>query len=226
MIDTVIHSKHGITLVGGGEIGPGDLAQALAHAPTLVAADGGARFAVQNGHMPQAVIGDFDSIDRATRATLSDDICHPVAEQDSTDFEKCLLRCEAPLFLGVGFMGLRRDHELAAFNALIRWPQKRCILIGMQDIVFAAPQEIGIEAEVGTRFSLFPMVPVRGRSEGLKWPIETVDFAPDGRVGTSNEVAGPVRLRFERAGMLVIMPRAALVPAIAALGDATGFRAR
>lgn len=226
MIDTIVHSVNGVTLLGGGEATEADVREALYHAPTLVAADGGASFALKIGEIPQAIIGDFDSIDETAQALLPLEICHRVAEQDSTDFEKCLLRCRAPLFLGVGFMGLRRDHELAAFNALVRHPEKRCVLIGAEDIVFAAPARLEIDAAPGSRLSLFPMSPVEGRSSGLKWPIDGLKMAPDGKIGTSNIATGPVTLRFEQPGALVIMPRAALVPAIAALGASSGFRDR
>ena len=58
----------------------------------------------------------------------------------------------------------------------------------------------------GTRLSLFPMGPVQGDSEGLRWPLAGLDFAPDGMIGTSNEVSGPVRLRMQAPKMLVILP--------------------
>jgi thiamine pyrophosphokinase len=63
---------------------------------------------------------------------------------------------------------------------------------------------------VGTRVSLFPMRPVRCRSDGLKWPLDGIDFAPDGMVGTSNEATAPVQLEAEAPGMLLILPKAHL----------------
>ena len=56
-----------------------------------------------------------------------------------------------------------------------------------------------------------------GRSQGLRWPIDGLDFAPSGRIGTSNEVTGPVVLVFDGPGMLVITPREALEQVSAAL---------
>ncbi len=61
------------------------------------------------------------------------------------------------------------------------------------------------------------MAPVTGQSEGLRWPIDGLAFAPNGRVGTSNAVTGPVALRFDGDGMLVILPRTALPQVIKAL---------
>ena len=66
-----------------------------------------------------------------------------------------------------------------------------------------------MELPAGTRVSLFPMAPVTGLpSEGLRWPLDGLAFAPDARVGTSNQaLGGSLRLRFDRRRMLVIRRR-------------------
>ncbi|WP_460258646.1 thiamine diphosphokinase [Actibacterium sp. D379-3] len=207
-----------VTLLGGGEIAPKDLAEALTLAPVLVAADGGADAALAAGHMPEAVIGDFDSISAATRAALPPARMHLIGEQESTDFDKCLRSISAPLILGLGFMGARLDHLLAALTGLTRRPGAACILIGRRDIAFLCPPHLSLRLEPGTRLSLFPMGAVQGRSRGLKWPIEGLAFAPDGRIGTSNEVVEPeVVLDLSAPCMVAILPRTALGAAIAAL---------
>jgi len=75
-----------------------------------------------------------------------------------------------------------------------------------------------LELSPGEVFSLFPMAPVRGTSTGLEWPIAGLDFAPAGRIGTSNRVAASrVELSFDAPGMLVILPRRRLDAAIRAI---------
>lgn len=207
-----------ITLVGGGALTPEDLAQALTIAPVLVAADGGADQALELGHVPQAVIGDLDSISDQARADLRPGTVHHIAEQDSTDFDKALRSVNAPLVLAVGFLGARLDHSLAALNVLARFPARRCILIGAQDVVFLCPQELTLSLPVGTRFSLFPMAPVEGRSTGLRWPLDGLAFAPGAMIGTSNEVgADPLTLSLSAPHMIAMVPRAHLEPVIKAL---------
>lgn len=206
-----------VTLLGAGPATAADLRLALGLAPALVAADGGAATAVAAGLLPDAVIGDLDSIDPATRARIGEARLLLVPEQETTDFEKCLRLVEAPFALGVGFVGARLDHELAALAALVRRADRRCLLIGPEDVVFAAPDALALDLPEGMRLSLFPLAPVTGRSAGLCWPIDGIAFAPDGRSGTSNRVTGPVRLRFSGPGMLVLLPRTALVAAVEAL---------
>lgn len=174
--------------------------------------------ALSAGLMPDAVIGDFDSVTPETLAAIPADRQIHVPEQDTTDFEKCLTRIRAPYVLGVGFLGARLDHTLAVLGTLIRHPARRCLLIGSEDVVFPAPPRLHLDLPGGSRLSLFPLRPVKGRSEGLRWPIDGLALAPDGIVGTSNEVSGPVRLETDGPGMLVILPRAALDAALAGLG--------
>jgi thiamine pyrophosphokinase len=218
MKSPIVQSTHGVTLAGGGPIAARDLALALKRAPVAVAADSGADRLLQLGVVPQAVIGDMDSISAAARAMIPVERQHLVAEQVTTDFDKALRLIEAPLVLALGFAGARLDHGLAAMATLIARAERTCILIGPQDMAFAAPPRLVLDLSPGDPLSLFPMAQVTGRSEGLEWPIDGIAFAPDGMIGTSNRVtARRVVLEFDRRGMLVILPRRRLDAAIRAL---------
>ncbi len=218
MKPAIVQTIQGITLAGGGPFGRRDLALCLTRAPVVVAADGGADRLLRLGVMPEAVIGDFDSLSSAARAAIPEVRQHPMAEQATTDFDKALRSVDAPFVLALGFAGARLDHGLAAMNTLVQRAAQRCILIGPQDVAFAAPARLDLKLMVGEPLSLFPMGPVTGRSTGLEWPIEGIDFAPDGAIGTSNRVvARQVVLEFDRPGMLVILPRRRLDAAIRAL---------
>jgi len=217
MFPNIVQSRSPVTLLGGGEVSISDLREALLLAPLLVAADGGANVALEAGVIPDAVIGDLDSLTETTRRALPPDRMHLIPEQISTDFEKCLTRISAPYVLGVGFTGARVDHLLAVWNTMVRHPTRRCLILGPEDVAFAAPRELRLDLSAGTRVSLFPMADLGGRSRGLVWPIDGLDLSPGGRIGTSNEATGPVDLSFDGDGMLVILPRDALPAAIAAL---------
>jgi thiamine pyrophosphokinase len=218
MNSPIVQSTQGITLAGGGPFTARDLKLALARAPRVVAADSGADRLLRLGVAPLAVIGDMDSISDAARAAIPEACQHRVAEQVTTDFDKALRSIDAPLVLALGFAGARLDHGLAAFSTLVARGDRRCILIGPQDLAFAAPSGITLDLTPGDVFSLFPMARVTGRSTGLEWPIDGIEFAPDGMIGTSNRVnARQVALEFDRPGMLMILPRRRLDAAIKAL---------
>lgn len=211
----LLATSGGVTLVGGGIADPDDLALALTHAPRLVAADSGADAVLATGRLPELVIGDLDSISAPARARLADRL-HHVAEQDSTDFEKCLQRIVASHVVAVGFAGARLDHTLAALSVMARRPGQRILMLTEAEVVFRAPPRLSLDLPPGRLVSLFPMGPVAGRSTGLVWPIEGLDFAPAGRVGTSNAATGLVTLEVEGA-LLVMLPKADLPLALAAL---------
>ena len=207
-----------VTLLGAATVSDAVLSESLGLAPLLVAADGAARRALQAGVMPTAVIGDLDSLDAETRARIPAERLLCIPEQDSTDFDKALRNIDAPLVLAVGFTGQRLDHELAVYNALVRHADRRVIVVGEQDICCHLPARLALNLAAGTRVSLFPMAQVTGRATGLRWPIETIDFAPWGRVGTSNEtVACAVTFDMDGPGMLLILPRTQLRPLVRAL---------
>ncbi len=206
-----------ITLIGGSKLNNTGFWRALKLAPTLVAADGGANRALKNGVLPDAVIGDLDSIDDSTRQKIPSERIHHISEQDSTDFDKCLRNIETPLVIGVGFSGARLDHQLASYNTLVRHPEQRCILLTKREIVFLAPPSLTLDLAGGTPVSLFPMGAVEGMSDGLEWPIAGLNFAPDGRIGTSNRSTGPVHLNVTAPKMLVILPEHALETVVVTL---------
>jgi thiamine pyrophosphokinase len=213
----IVSKSEPITLVGGAEVTKAQLSRARALAPHVVAADGGADAALAHGVTPEAVIGDFDSLSEAARATLPPASLHRFDEQDSTDFDKCLRSISAPVVLGVGFSGNRFDHQLAAYNVLVRRPAQRCVLLGAEEIAFLAPPSLSLDLAPGCPVSLFPMGAVEGVSDGLRWPIAGLSFAPDGRIGTSNAALGPISLAFTAPKMLVILPESVLETVMAAL---------
>ena len=193
------------------------LGEALGRAPALVCADGGAN-GLPEGVVPEAVIGDLDSLEDVDgwSARLGPRLIR-VAEQETTDLEKCLLRLDAPFFLGVGFLGGRVDHELAALHALIADPRP-ILLIGREDVVLSAGRGLALDLPAGVRFSVLPMRRVRAvAGSGLLWPVGGLTFEAGARIGSSNETTGPVSLRFDRPGALLALPRARLDAALAGL---------
>lgn len=217
MSKTIVHSTLPVTLVGGGHTSSAEISEALALAPTCVAADGGLRAALAAGAMPEAVIGDFDSVAREDLSRLPDSAHHPVEDQESTDFEKALSRIAAPVVLAAGFLGARLDHQMAAMHVLTRHAGRPCILLGATEVTFLCPRTIDLDLAAGDTVSLFPMGEVFGRSEGLHWPIAGQAFDPLSRIGTSNRATGGVRLEMDAPRMLAMIPRAYLAAVTQAL---------
>ena len=203
-----------VTVVGGGAVDGAMVEHARRIAPTLIAADGGADRLAALRLSPAAVIGDMDSIrDPARWRAGSAHFVH-LSEQDSTDFEKCLYATEAPLYLAAGFTGGRVDHSLSALHVLLRYREKKVVLVGMSEAMALAPPDAAIRLKVapGSKVSIYPLLPVKAlHSRGLAWPLDGLDFAAGQRAGTSNTATQPmIELAFAGPGALVIVERAAL----------------
>lgn len=210
-----------VVLVGGGPLDPKIFAFVAARAGFFVAADGGGDALLANGVIPDAVIGDMDSLSDAARGAIPSDRIHLVEEQDSTDFDKALRGIDAPLIYAVGFSGARLDHELASLHVLIRYPDKPVMLIGAEDVTVHLPARIVLNLPLGLRVSLFPLDAVTVGMEGLKWSFDALALHPARKIGTSNEVAAPgVVLTSDSPGALLIVPKEALDAVVFALAHA------
>ena len=213
----IVSENEPITIVGGAHFSQGLLLESLARAPVVYAADGGANLCMQYGCQPKQVIGDLDSLSPNLRSELDPSRVIHVAEQDTTDFEKLLIRVDAPFMLAIGFMGGRIDHQMAVQTVLTAYAHRKIICVGEEDVMFVSPPEIDLPLHAGTRVSLYPMAPVQVRSTGLHWPTDGLSFAPDRQIGTSNQATGPVTLLPSAPRMLVVLPKNCLDIAIDAV---------
>jgi len=157
-----------------------------AHMP-VIAADGGANHLRRNSLVPQAVIGDLDSVtDIDHWQSLSTVI--EVREQDTTDFEKCLYLVDAPLFIAIGFSGSRLDHTLATLHVMQKLRQKkRIILVSDDDVACVCSEVVELGLPVGTRVSVYPLSRITFESSsGLLYPLDGLIMQSGEMIGTSN----------------------------------------
>jgi thiamine pyrophosphokinase len=206
-----------VTLIGGAQTGNDEISTAMRLAPRIVAADGGAAQVMSAGYRPERVIGDLDSLPDDLRLSLAD-VIECVSEQETTDFEKCLMRIDAPRILALGFMGGRIDHQLAVLNVVARYAGRRVVLFGAGDCAVVVPKDgLSLTLPVGDRVALMPMGVSQAWTTGLRWNLDGQALAPDGMISSSNEVAGPITVRV--SGPVLLSTSAANLPALwSALG--------
>ena len=176
-----------LIVVGGGAVDLDLLRDLAASGGHVVAADGGADTVVEAGLVPEAIIGDFDSLQRP-EDWLGRTRLVRIAEQETTDFEKVLYSTTAPVTIGLGMTGKRFDHTLAALDAVSRHAKGRIIiLVDESDLAMALTGPFTFEVGEGERVSVHPLVPIKFRSSiGLDYPLNGVRLAPGERTGTSN----------------------------------------
>ncbi len=202
----IVECVENVALLGGGAAKKTDLQRALSLAPRLFCADGGGNRAVDWGFHPEKVIGDLDSVDRGKMKSAGVETLY-IADQDTTDFEKCLCAISAPVIVAVGFLGDRLDHQLAALNALAKFRDQPVVLLGQGELCFLCPAEFMLEMPTNARFSLFPLTQSRCESTGLVWPLDGIDLSPTGRIATSNATqGGVVTVKVLEGALMCILP--------------------
>ena len=183
-----------------------------------MAADGGFWAAEQAGAQVALVVGDMDSQQDLPAGQA---VAH-ITDQETTDFQKCLALCDADIFLGVGFLGGRLDHQLAAFSALLNEPRP-VVLIDEAQLVFVVPQKFSVDLEAETPVGFYPMVAVEASLRGVRWPLSKAAMSPMGQIATSNvALGGALDIAVDGPGLLAILPRCCLATVLEALDRGFG----
>lgn len=203
----------GIVFTGG--LGPRreDVEEYLAKAQVIVAADSGLLLAEEMGVEPHIILGDMDSL--PDRRILER---HPHAEiqvypteKDDTDTElalKCLQSrgCTESILIGGG--GGRLDHLLGIVSVFYRPdPPRRWFTHGEEVIYISDTLEIrGLKGRVVT-FMPVSREECRMKTEGLKWPLDSLRWKP-GDIGISNIIlAEEARVTMLQGKLIMIVPK-------------------
>ena len=212
----IVHSLHPIVLVGGAEIGPQELNIFQSRAKQFVGIDAGADHLLAAGIDPVAIIGDLDSLSSEAALRYAD-VLHRVSEQDTVDFEKGLMRVEAPLVYALGFAGGRLDHALAVLHVMGRNPERPVILVSADDASAIVPAGgMTLELPIGCRVSIMPLADAVVTATGVIWPFIEKQMHPMGFTSPSNRVAEDKVQIAAQGAVIVTVPRAQ----IDALGQA------
>jgi thiamine pyrophosphokinase len=173
-------------------------------ADIVVAADGGARFLLEQGVRPDVVVGDFDSLPASDVERLEaagvELVRHPV-RKDRTDGEMAAdeaLRRGADELVLAGALGAL-DHTLGHLAILQRLAARgvaaRLVAPRLTVRVLAAREEARLDAPAGTRVSI---VSLRGDAlvslEGFDYPLERGVIPQDACLGLGNAVVAAARI--------------------------------
>ncbi|MBT6618329.1 MAG: thiamine diphosphokinase [Gemmatimonadetes bacterium] len=181
----------------------------------LLCADGGADTARRYDLVPDYIVGDLDSISRASSAGV--DPTHIIrvdADNTGTDIQKVLRHAvdlgisEAVL---LGFTGGRTDHLLWNLSVFKTFAEQIALRIVDEycDLRLIG-QRIRFRATIGQKISLCPLNgPVDGiTTTGLKFALQNESLVPGLRDGISNEVVGDiVEIEVERGDLLLCVQR-------------------
>ena len=184
-------------IVAGGNAPTGQELAFLERAEQIICADSGGGHLFEMGLIPEAVIGDGDSLPIAAEQAFTSQgvkfVKYP-AEKDYTDTQ---LAVEFAIGQGardmvlVGGCGGRIDHELANISLLAKYntDSLRLRLADNNSVAFIIDKEMAISGNIGDIISILPITEaVSGVTlKGLKYPLTMKHIAMGDNIGISNE---------------------------------------
>ena len=179
-------------IVAGGEhpTAPQPL-EALQSAPFVVCCDGAADRYIATGGVPDAIVGDGDSISAANRKNYAH-LLHVISEQETNDQTKAvrfLMEHGKRSIAIVGATGRREDHTIGNISLLIEYARAGCDVRSFTDhgVFIPCNGTTTHKCRKGQQVSIFSITAKDLSAKGLLYPI--YDFN-NWWQGTLNECTG------------------------------------
>ena len=176
----------------------------------VIAVDGGLEFCAENDIVPDAIMGDFDSISPALRHAYRAVPQMEMPWQDKSDLEKALQYLFSFPIETVtvwGALGKRTDHTLANLCFLARYPN-RLFYETDEELAFALLHTSTIECKEGQRISLLPLGKVVGvQTSGLQWEVPHQDLDRDFFSLSNVAMQDQVHISFEVGDLIAIVAK-------------------
>jgi thiamine pyrophosphokinase len=184
--------------------------QALAReVNVIVCADGGANTALKNGIVPDAIVGDLDSIHAEALVKFHRVPTYEDRDDQTTDLEKAIswaIKSKYDHITVVAASGARMDHAIGNLAVLPKfYPDAIIRFVDDLGELWYVGHELELEAKKGDVISLIPL----NRCEeivtrGLRYSLEGETLELGVREGTSNVVvSSPVSIKVKKGHLLL-----------------------
>ena len=177
----------------------------------IIALDGAANRLIEQGHLPDVIIGDFDSIEPSVLKDCKERGSQIVldANQEQSDVSKGLNWAHehhptSQIYL-IGIEIGRYDHHLAGYSALFECESSAILLLdGWEALrIDSTPREFQVRD--GGLFSLIPFGAVTGvKLHGCRYPLDNETLS-SGTRGVSNEAVDSVITASAQSGDLLLL---------------------
>ena len=179
-------------IIAGGEYPTATLPlEIIKNTPYIVCCDGAADSFIATGAVPDAIVGDSDSISAVNRAKYAH-LLHIISEQESNDQTKAVRFCAEQgkrRIAIVGATGKREDHTIGNISLLIEYARAGMEVYSFTDYGTFIPCNgtTTLPSRKGQQVSIFSITAKEMSAEGLLYPI--YDFT-NWWQGTLNECTG------------------------------------
>ena len=147
---------------------------ALANARYVCCCDGAAAGYISRGFVPDAIVGDGDSLSKELKEKYHD-ILHIVSEQEDNDLTKATRHCLSMGFRSIAYVGAtgrREDHTLGNISLIERYRNEMgidAVMLTDHGYFFAAEGDAEFDTFAGQQVSIFNFSCGKIESSGLKW---------------------------------------------------------
>jgi thiamine pyrophosphokinase len=184
--------------------------QALLRESTVVyCADGGANVALKLGIVPDAILGDLDSIHAETLVKFQKVPTHQDSDDETTDLEKAIawaIKRKYDHIIVIGASGKRLDHTIGNLGVLAKfYPDAVIRFVDDFGELTYVGREVTFDARKGETISLIPLSRCEGIvTDGLRYVLNGETLELGVREGTSNTViSSPVAIRVKKGHLLL-----------------------
>lgn len=161
-------------------LGNGDFPKAaiplavLANARYVCCCDGAAAGYISRGFVPDAIVGDGDSLSKEFKEKYHD-ILYIVSEQEDNDQTKATRHCISMGFRSIAYVGAtgkREDHTLGNISLIERYRNEMgidAVMLTDHGYFFAAEGDAEFDTFASQQVSIFNFSCSKIESSGLKW---------------------------------------------------------
>lgn len=182
---------------------------ALVGTDLLICADGGANQAINNGLVPDYVVGDFDSVDKSAFNEIEKVKFVETPEQHNTDLEKTLdfaLTFNPVEIVIFGATGKRTDQVLGNISLLVKYSNKTKVkIVDNYCTIYCIRDKIEFSEKVEHSFSIYSYSEsCEGVNEsGVKYPLVDHNLIK-GTLGISNSINSNKAIISLKKGILIV----------------------
>ena len=140
----------------------------------IVCCDGAANEFIENGGIPNAIVGDCDSISKENIVRFAD-ILYPNNDQETNDLTKSVLFCVNNGYKNiaiVGGTGKREDHTLGNISLLAEYINIATVVMATNWGIFTPMKSTTqFKSFIGEQVSIFSIDHTKVSSQNLKYPL-------------------------------------------------------
>ena len=184
----------------------------------IICADGGAKHILNIGITPQVILGDFDSINPATKKYYIEKEVKFIEFPKDKDFTDTELAVEYAIEQGakeitlMGVMGSRMDHTLANISLLMPLSVRgiHARIVDENNEIILTRESLSISGSPGEILSIIPLSErVEGLSlTGMEYPLDRATIKFGSSLGISNRfLSDHAQVDFESGSILLIKSR-------------------